>query len=248
MTGSNQNNKATRKDGATPKKGKAGPTTRKTASSGGGANRDVVFDVLRERIADHQLPPGSKLRESELASEFGVSRTRIREALGALEQRGLIERIPNRGAIISRVDLKQASALYDLREYLEALGTKRATLNAPDGAWDDMLAAIDSLTGKVLGEEEFDTYLAYLEDLRHRILKYADNPMLTSMLDLIYDKSQVIARRVIILPGRSGLALKLHHEMISAMIARDADKAEALRREILRSAREMLAKYSHFVL
>ena len=49
--------------------------------------------------------PGSKLRENELALEFGVPRTRVREALSVLEQRGLVERIPNRGAVVMRLEL-----------------------------------------------------------------------------------------------------------------------------------------------
>lgn len=208
----------------------------------------AVFEALRERIASHSLPPGSKLRESELAAEFGVSRTRIREVFGALEQRGLIERIPNRGAVVSRLELKQASDLYDVREYLEALCVRRATVKAPDGAWDDLLPKIEALVGRDLNDDEFDLYLAYLEELRERMIRYADNPLLGSMLDLIYDKSQVIARRVIVLPGRSALALRLHKELIQAMKDRNGDEAERLRREILSSARSMLEKYKRFVL
>jgi DNA-binding GntR family transcriptional regulator len=211
-------------------------------------SKDAVFEALRLRIASHLLPPGSKLRESQLAAEFKVSRTRIRDVLGALEQRGLIERIPNRGAIVSKLDLKEASDLYDVREYLEALCVRRATLKAPDGAWDDLIPKIEGLTGRELSDDEFDVYLAYLEELRNRMISYADNPLLGYMLDLIYDKSQVIARRVIILPGRSLIALKLHHSLLVAMRDRDPDIAEKLRRQILSSAKEMLEKYRRFVL
>src|SRR3546814_11314547 len=59
----------------------------------------AVLQMLRERIANGDLPPGSKLNEYELAKEFEVPRTRIRDAFLALDQRGLIERIPNRGKI-----------------------------------------------------------------------------------------------------------------------------------------------------
>lgn len=218
---------------------------RKRAARGGA---DIVFETLRERIASHSLPPGSKLREGELASEFGVSRTRVREIFGALEQRGLIERIPNRGAVVSRLELKQASDLYDVREYLEALCVRRASEKAPDGAWDDLLEKIGTLAADDDSEIEFEVYLAYLEELRNRLVQYADNPLLSHMLDLIYDKSQVIARRVIVLPGRSALALRLHRELLQALKHRNGEEAERLRREILCSARKMLEKYKRFVL
>src|SRR6185295_1561468 len=77
-----------------------------------------VLQVLRHRIARQDIAPGAKLREHELAAEFGVPRTRIREVFGALESRGLIERVPNRGAVVMRLDPDQVFQLYDVREVL----------------------------------------------------------------------------------------------------------------------------------
>lgn len=222
-----------------------------TARDSGAKTRqgqDLVYEALRTRIANHELPPGSKLRENDLAKEFGVSRTRLREVFGALEQRGLIERIPNRGAIVMRLELKQASDLYDVREYLEALCVKRATINAPDGTWDDMVQKIDALSQRTMDDESFELYLSYLDDFRNRIIQHADNPILSNMLDLVLDKTQVLARRVVILPGRIEEALRMHSELLRAMQRRDSVEAERSRREILSTAREMLDKYQRFVL
>ncbi len=55
--------------------------------------RDPVLEALRGRIVDHELPPGTRLREQDLAGEYKVSRARIRDTFGILEERGLIERI-----------------------------------------------------------------------------------------------------------------------------------------------------------
>src|SRR5690606_15350761 len=92
-------------------------------ANGGGTK---LVNVLRERIARHQYPPGAKLLENELARDFNVSRARVREALGALESRGLIRRIPNRGAEVMRLDLAQMFAIYDVREALEGLCVRLA--------------------------------------------------------------------------------------------------------------------------
>src|SRR5690606_22506451 len=88
---------------------------------GRGADAPSLLDTLRERIARQQIPPASKLREHEVALEFGVPRTQVREAFSALEQRGLIERIPNRGAIVTRLDIAQVFHIYHVREVLEGL-------------------------------------------------------------------------------------------------------------------------------
>ena len=74
-------------------KGRTGAREAAVSKAGGRKSRggqDSVFETLRSRIASHELPPGSKLRENELAAEFGVSRTRVREVFGSLELRGLI--------------------------------------------------------------------------------------------------------------------------------------------------------------
>ena len=85
------------------------------------------------------IAPGAKLREQELADEFGVPRARIREVFGALESRGLIERIPNRGAVVSRLELDQVFQLYDVRAVLEGLCVRLATQNAPPETWQEFV-------------------------------------------------------------------------------------------------------------
>lgn len=212
------------------------------------ADANDVFGVLRERIASHALPPGSRLREQDLASEFGVSRARIREVFGALEQRGLIERIPNRGAVVVRLDPKQMYDLYDVRCVLEAFVARRAAERAPPGAWDDLAERFGARVEAALARQDFDTYLDALEVLHRRMIEYAENGILADMLDLIYDKTQVISRRVIILPGRTEVALRMHRKLIDALARKDPDAAEETMREILTSARGFLERYQRYVI
>ena len=207
-----------------------------------------VFGVLRERISSHALPPGSRLREQDLASEFGVSRARIREAFGALEQRGLIERIPNRGAVVMRLDPGQVYDLYDVRRVLEAYVARLAAERAPKGAWDDLIARFGAPLQKALADGDFDAYLEGLDALHRRMIDCAGNAILSDMLDLIGDKTQVITRRVVILPGRAEIGLKMHRRLLEALARGDADRAEAAMREILSSAREYLEKFQNYVI
>lgn len=217
----------------------------KRAPMNGGSG---VFDILRQRIASHDLPPGSKLHESQLAAEFKVSRTIIREAFGTLEERGLIIRIPNRGAVVSRLDRKQVYEIFDVREFLEALCARKAAINAPDGAWEDLIQRFGAPLERDLKRGDFSSYLSALIALRERTLAHADCPIVAKMLDLVYDKAQVIARRVVILPGRAELGLRLHRELLQALKTRNADEAESIKRRIISSARDDVRKYEEFVL
>ena len=122
-----------------------------------------VLAVLRERIARHELAPGVKLRESNLALEFGVPRTRIRDAFSVLAQRGLIERVPNRGAVVARLDLAQAFHIYEVREVLEGLAARLATVNAPPASWQDLVDLFEGPMAAHVRNADFDAFVATFE-------------------------------------------------------------------------------------
>ncbi len=206
-----------------------------------------IVRLLRERIASHDLAPGSKLRENELTREFGVSRTAIREVFTALELRGVIDRIPNRGAVVARLDPDEVFELYDVREVLEALAYRLATQNAPAGAWDDLVERFRKPMQASIDNGDLENYRAAIEELNDRMLQFVDNRFLRDMLDLIREKTLVVARRVMILPDRLEKGLVMHRKLLEAMAAGDGATAEHQYREIMTTAREALRRYKDFV-
>lgn len=224
----------------------------KRAAAGGGrkavpAGPDML-QVLRARIGAQEIPPGAKLGENDLAEEFGVPRTRVREVLAALEQRGLVERIPNRGAVVTRLDLSHVFQIYDVREVLEGLCVRLATQNVSPHSWQDLLDQFKGPMGDLIKQENLDQYIAGYETFRRRIVMAANNPLLAEMLDTIFEKTQVLIRRIIILPGRAEVGRREHIAVLEAMRRGDADEAERLRRANMRSARAYLERYQKYVL
>jgi DNA-binding GntR family transcriptional regulator len=212
------------------------------------ASKDEVLDTLRRRIAEQEILPGSKMREQDLADEFGVPRTRIREAFGVLEQRGLIERIPNRGAMVTRLDIEQVFQLYDVREVLEGLCARLATENVPPASWQDLVEHFDGPMGDYVRERDFDAFIKGYERLRARTSEAARNPVVAGMLDSIYERTAVLIRRIIILPGRAEVGLAEHRAVLAAMRRGEADEAERLRRLNMRSAKATLNRFRNYVL
>ena len=207
-----------------------------------------IVEVLRGRIASQDIAPGAKLRETDLADEFGVPRTRVREAINALQQRGLVERVPNRGAVVKRLDLSQVFYIYDLREVLEGLCTRLATHNAPAETWREELEHFRGPMKALVEQGDLDRYIEQYERLRRKIIDAANNPVLAEMLDIIYEKTQVLIRRIIILPGRAETGRKQHVAMLEAMVRGDGDEAERLRRAGLRDAKASLERYQRYIL
>jgi DNA-binding GntR family transcriptional regulator len=82
-----------------------------------------IYEELRERICVLRYPPGAVLREHELATEFGVSRTPVRQVLQRLEVEGFVETRNGVGTIVTGVDFKAFRDVYDVRLRLaEMLG------------------------------------------------------------------------------------------------------------------------------
>lgn len=214
-----------------------------------GAEVDIV-QALRERISNHAIAPGAKLQEASIAKEFGVSRARVREALNELEFRGLIRRILNRGAEVVRLDLTQVFEIYDAREALEGMCVRLATQKAPPETWQEWVELLHEggPMEKLLEKGDVEGYFLNYDRLRRKIIDAAENPVLAGMLDSILEKSRVIMRRVQILPGRAAQGLAEHRAFVVAMRAGDAEKAEQLRRENIRSAIRTLKRFQSFII
>ena len=116
--------------------------------------RTEVGERLRKAIIERQLPPGSKLTESRLAQEFGVSRAPMREAISALVEEGLLVARPFAGYYVQSLNEQSLRDLYDMRRVLETFAFElvwpkrdeafRAALHHRHEALlqDDKLAAI----------------------------------------------------------------------------------------------------------
>jgi len=74
-----------------------------------------VQKLIEERIFSGELPPGGKINEKAISDELQISRGPVREALNALRHEGLVEIIPNRGAFVGSLSIKEALDCYDVR-------------------------------------------------------------------------------------------------------------------------------------
>ena len=225
---------------------KSGGKVIELASADLGAER--LVGELRQRIVNHELPPGSRLREQDLADEFGVSRARIREAFGILEERGLIERIPNRGAIVTRLEVDKIKELFEVREALEAQMVRLAVEKAPPETWDDLIELFGPSMEDTLARNDFDAYAQANYQFRRQCVAAADNEVLSNLLDSLYDRTQVLIRRLILVPGRMQEGMRQHREILAAMRAGKAEEAERLKRANIRSARDWFNDYQKYLL
>lgn len=203
--------------------------------------------ILRVRIASHEIAPGAKLREQAIADEFGVSRARVRDALALLTQRGLVERVPGRGAIVLRFDFAATLHVLEMREVLEALAVRLATRNAPRGTWDDLAERLGEPLILRGARNDLHAYVQRYEAFRSRVMREAASPQLVDSIGALHDKTKMVMRRVLAVSDRAERAQAEHREVLAAMRAGHAVRAEALRRKSLAGARDYLVRYREFL-
>ncbi len=96
--------------------------------SGAGAyvtGADRVYEAIYQAVLERRLSPGERLREQELAQQFNVSRTLVRQALQRLAQEQVIELLHNRGARVPILSLEDAGSVFDARRVVECEVARR---------------------------------------------------------------------------------------------------------------------------
>lgn len=202
---------------------------------------------LRRRILGQEYPPGSHLREERLAAELGATRSAVRAALGALEGRRLVQRIPNRGVVVARLDAEQLFEIYDVLELLEGLTARLAAQQSRSEDWDALIELFGPDLEEAVAAEDFETYFDAIEQYRATANALAGSAYLSDVLSDMYDQTNVIIRRVLIIPGRSKQSLDEHRAVLQALRRGDAEAAEHLKRQNMRTARLQLEKYRNFL-
>lgn len=206
----------------------------------------VVLDV-RDRIAAQALLPGSRIPEEDLAQHYGITRAKAREVLATLEDRGLVQRVPNKGAIVVPVDMQTTYRLYEVREALDGLSVRLAMQNARPEDWKELQEWLGPPFEQSLRDGDIEEHVDTIMRFRYRVTSLAGNPILSDLIERIYERTRVTMRRVAVLPGRAEAGIKQYRELLAAMMRGDADAAERCVRELNTSAREYIQRYKEYL-
>ncbi|MBS0220434.1 MAG: GntR family transcriptional regulator [Proteobacteria bacterium] len=207
----------------------------------------AIVEVLSQRITDRVLAPGSRLIEQEICDEFGVVRTTAREVLTALQQRGLVERPPNRSAIVVGLGFEDIKEILVIREVLDALCIRLATENSAPTDWQDLIDLIDGPMRLAVKRGDWGAYLGHLEPFYVRTREACASRRLRETLRGIDDRSKYVNRRLALLPGRLQAAWQELRGVVQAMRAGNACEAERLRRESIRNQRDFYITYAQMI-
>ncbi len=207
--------------------------------------RRRVLDALRQSIVSGRLAPGTRLVERELIDMMQVSRTVVREALRQLESEGLIDVVPNKGAVVRELTLAEANDLYAIRAVLEGLAARLFAQNASP----DQVAALESALGRTVGAYRGDDPAAIAEAkgaFYDVLFRGSASPTLQAMIDAL--DARMRRWRALGLShakrssGRSRQSVADLKGIVAAIRARDGERAEALARQDVTNAAAEIAR------
>jgi DNA-binding GntR family transcriptional regulator len=204
---------------------------------------DAVYEQLKTAIVELRIPPGAPLREADIAQGLSVSKTPVREALGRLEQDGLVILNSFRSALVTEYNARDLQEIYELREIIEVAAARAAAESMSDKGLAD-LGRIASecvrLNAKGGGGggggapdlvqliSEFDTVL--YEEVRNRRIR--------AILDNLAAHLARIGRLTTEIPGRIDASVREHAQIYEAIERRDPENASRFMREHIRSVRD----------
>ena len=156
-----------------------------------GGNSVRVYDVLRQRIATRQYAPGSRLTEADIAREFEISRTPVRQALHRLALEGLVEVKNGVGVRVSEIDDAELQDIYELRMSLAALIGKLSPRPLSPVDLAELGAVKARLTEMLAGKSEprVDEYAALCDRFFARLNNVIGNAFLRQFQDQLYNQT-----------------------------------------------------------
>jgi DNA-binding GntR family transcriptional regulator len=201
-----------------------------------------VYERLKSMILEQKLVPGAKIYQDKLAHQLGISRTPLVNALKKLEQEKLITAIPRRGFYVRRFSREEMIHVFELREVLEGLAARRASLLVSNSQIQKLKSYFKGLK---ISDDPKDLKRYAEEDRRfhHFLMEIGGSDLLSSILgtyNILTFSYQGGFQAGLVRPPKE--TIHEHLALIEAISQRDPIKAEELARLHLKISTDKLRK------
>ena len=185
--------------------------------------RDSVHDRLRDAIVDGTLAPGEVVRDTELATWLGVSRTPVREALLRLGETGLVRSAPGRSTVVAEIDLAEVREAHSVVVAMHRLAVAEAVGRLTHDDVERMRAA-NRRFARALHAHDTDAALAADDDFHRVAVEVSGNRALATVLDQFGPVVRRLERRRF--ASHAGeQSVELHDRLVEACADGDARAA-----------------------
>lgn len=212
----------------------------KPATRDGNASTRIA-DSIRASILAGEYPPETRIRQEDVAAQFGASRLPVREALRILESDGLVRLVANTGAWVNRLTLAECEEIYQTRERLEPLLLRYAMPHLDEAE----LERLDELARAMEETTDVEEFLRL--DREFHLSSYApsETHILGDLVHRLWNSTQYYRRAYTMLldDDRRRIMHDEHHLLTTALREGDADGAERVVESHIRRTRLQLARH-----
>jgi DNA-binding GntR family transcriptional regulator len=201
--------------------------------------RAAVDQQIREAILGGEFAPHQRLIEADLSDRFAATRAAVRTALLTLASEGLVERLPNRGARVRAISVEEAIEIVEVRVGLESLCARKAAERV-DADAIEWLRDLRDRIGSAVSSGDLVEYSRLNQEMDRRLRELSGHSTATQLLERLRAQSARHQFRLAFAPGRAARSAPEHIAIIDAVIAGDADAAEAATRTHLAGIVEVL--------
>jgi len=191
---------------------------------------DRAYAALKSVILSldiYEKPGDVRLDERQLASDLGISRTPVREAMAQLEREGFVRSVPRRGIYVVRKTKQEVIELITAWAALESMAARLITQNATD----EEIATLRKMFAKFENGElhaRLDEYSEVNIEFHQSIIRMSRNRVLIDLAENLFTHMRMIRRRTIGEEDRADRSIRDHMNIIRALEARDTERAEDL--------------------
>lgn len=193
----------------------------------GGQLADIVYRTFRSRITKLDIPPGQVLTESQLAAEFGFSKTPVREALSRLRYEGFVVHDANSSHRAAPVTIKDTRDLFAMRVLLEGEAAALAANHASEARDLRELEELQAASYDTSNLESVDQFLEANTRFHTLIGRASGNERLAAALELTLVQMERLFRVGLMLSSRAEEIVHEHTDLVRAIVEGDAQRARS---------------------
>ena len=210
---------------------------------------DAAYAQLRRRILDNDWPPGHRALEHEVATELGMSRTPVREALMRLQNEGLVEVIPRHGMRVLPVSGNDMQEIYQILTALECMAAELLAARKPSAKELEPLVDATQAMDEALRADDLDAWAAADERFHAQLIDLAGNRQLQATVLNYWDRAHRARMFTLRLRPKPVNSTKEHMQMVERLRAGDAEGAARVTRAHRERARhELVTIFERFKL
>lgn len=203
---------------------------------------DQAFEALRAAILSGEFTSGYRLQIRDLAADLGISVMPVREAIKRLEEIGLAESLPYRGAVVKSLSASELRHVYQVRRLLEIEAAELGAQQVAEEALGRMRTAFDEMR-RALEREDVAEYLDQDEQILIALYAEAANPVLLETIQGLWYRCRqfkIVGARREISSGQHEMLLTFQRRLIDAAEQGDAAAAREITAESLDAATERI--------